>query len=143
MVHIDKPDLTVVLRDDGSNLEDALASLLANLRRRARYAGSIEITDGSVDVVDERADAHRTARIDGRDVQLPAADECSGSCHTWIAASVTVGSQSGDCAARMQWQRGGSSADLVAVDADPGDGTVMCSGTGRGVWVRTCRLTAC
>ena len=78
VIHIDKPALTVVLRDDGSNLEDALASLLAKPSSSGMVSGSIEVTDGSVNVVDMQADAHRAAHIDWRDHQLPSAAEAQG-----------------------------------------------------------------
>ena len=107
VIHIDKPALTVVLRDDGSNLEDALASLLAK-PSSATVTGSIEITDGSVDVVDVAQTHVAQLSSIGATIQLPSADAAQGAV-TLDRCHLAIGSQSGDCSASAQWQTGESS----------------------------------
>ncbi len=109
VVHIDKPDLAVVLRDDGSNLEDALASLLANSSASGALRGSIEVTDGSIRIVDpQRAHVAQLATM-GAKVQLPSAHQAQGMV-TVDRCRVTVGSQTGELAVRAQWEPGGSTS---------------------------------
>ena len=108
VIRIDKPDLTLVLRDDGSNLEDVLASLLAKPSSSGAVSGSIEIIDGSINLVD--AQQTHVARFTsmGATVQLLAADQAQGTV-TLDRCQMMVGSQSGDCAAHIEWQCGESS----------------------------------
>ncbi len=82
VIHLDKPALTVVLRNDGSNLEDALASLLAKPSSSGMVSGSIEVTDGSVNVVDIEQTHIAQAHIDWRDHPAALRRRSSGCCHT-------------------------------------------------------------
>lgn len=51
IVHLEKPRVTIVMRDDGSNLEDALAPLLAKQSPAAK-AVSVVVEEGSIELVD-------------------------------------------------------------------------------------------
>ena len=81
VIHLDKPALTVVLRNDGSNLEDALASLLAKPSSSGTVSGSIEVTDGSVNVVDSSRRTSRGSHRLARPSSCPLPPS-SGCCHT-------------------------------------------------------------
>jgi len=101
-IHIDRPALTVVLRDDGSNLEDALTSVLTS-SSSTTVTGSLQITDGSIDVVDAaRASLAQVSSIGGT-IELPAGEQAPGTA-TLDQCHLAIGSQAGDCAIRAQWQ---------------------------------------
>ncbi len=57
-VRLDNPKLSLLLRDDGSNLEDLLAKYLApqtpQAKSSAKLALSLQLVDGSVSVTDQR-----------------------------------------------------------------------------------------
>ena len=102
-VVLDKPALTVVLRDDGSNLEDALSSWLARPSSSDAVHGSIEVRGGSVHVLD--VSQSPVARLESMNakIQLPVATGSSGVV-ALDRCQLMIGSQAGDCAARVEWQ---------------------------------------
>ena len=107
VVVLDKPALTVVWRDDGSNLEDVLSAWLAKTSSSGAIRGSIELRGGSVDVVD--VSQSRIARLESMNakIQLPAATGSQGVV-ALDPCRLKIGSQAGDCAARVQWQGEGA-----------------------------------
>ncbi len=83
VVAINRPQIFLKLRPDGSNVEDALQQLLAELTKNAKppadqstahtpFAYAIQIVDGTVNIED--ATTGRASRIDGLNVQY----DCHG-----------------------------------------------------------------
>jgi translocation and assembly module TamB len=83
VVAINRPQIYLKLRPDGSNVEDALQQLLAEITKnakpaadrpnaRAPFAYAIQIVDGTVNIED--ATTGRASRIDGLNVQY----DCHG-----------------------------------------------------------------
>jgi hypothetical protein len=107
VVVLDKPALTVVWRDDGSNLEDALSAWLAKTSSSGAVHGSFELRGGSVDVVD--VSQSRIARLESLNakIQLPATTGSQGVV-ALDPCRLTIGPQAGDCAARVAWQGEGA-----------------------------------
>ncbi|MHB8863906.1 MAG: hypothetical protein ACYC6N_15995 [Pirellulaceae bacterium] len=103
VVVVDKPALTIVWRDDGSNLEDVLSAWLAKSSSGEVTRGSIEVHGGSVDVVDvSRSHLVQLASINAK-IQLPNAAGSQGVI-TVDKSQLQIGSQAGDCAMHVQWQ---------------------------------------
>ena len=132
VIVLDQPALTVVCRDDGSNVEDVLAAWLAKSSSSDVRCDSIEIRNGSVDVVD--ISQSRIARLESMNakIELPAATGSPGIV-ALDRSRVTVGSQAGTCAARVEWQGEAPAADLADVGAGPDVGVVLCSSDGAAV----------
>ncbi len=83
VVAINRPQIFLKLRSDGSNVEDALQQLLAEITKNAKppaeqptahapFAYAIQIVDGTVNIED--ATTGRASRIDGVNVQY----DCHG-----------------------------------------------------------------
>ena len=144
VVHIDKPALDggPARRRKQSGGCTRLAAGEASSSGAVR--GSIEITDGSVDVVDERQTHDRAARIDRRDgatarrlTRLRVLSHLD-----WLPAHgrVPIGRLCGPhaVAARRDRRRSGQLSTRIQ-----GMGLSCVQAPCRGVWVRTCRPTAC
>ena len=93
-IRVDRPELFVALRPDGSNVEDAIESLLAGDDTSAVDAGFLLEVAEAVVHVDDRA-AGRTWQIDGLNVRLtaspkgPASLSAAGNVH-WGGRSSRV-----------------------------------------------------
>jgi hypothetical protein len=51
-IHVEQPHVTIALRDDGSNLEDALAPLLQPRETSKPLALALDVQDGVVEIID-------------------------------------------------------------------------------------------
>jgi len=107
-IHVDEPRVTLVLRDDGSNVEDVLKSFLQDASPAGRAQGSIEISDGSIDVLDVAHTRIGQLSAIAATVQLPS-DDGEGEVRITRCQSA-VGTHAGAGTAEIQWRQGESSS---------------------------------
>ena len=115
---IEKPKLSVVLRKDGSNLEDLLAKYIQpSDEPPARTAGfDLEIVDGSVSVTDQ--DSERSWQLEGLQLKLRMPADASKPIEVETSATVADPQRPGRLEARLSMQQPGVDAESSAAGGE-------------------------
>ena len=108
VVRIEQPELFVRLREDGSNLEDAIAVWRSRPRNSPAAAGTVEFSDGTVSVRGDAAGRDAELRSLRGKVQLAATAD-GASTATVEACELVSGTRHGTCRAEATWQGAGES----------------------------------
>ncbi len=108
LFRIDGPQLSVVLRPNGSNIEDAIGPLLIFEEPAEDLPGvgvSIEITGGRIDVVETATGLRTTADKLAISLHKPqdAAKPLTAKLTAKLTADVATGAESGTLAAQLTW----------------------------------------
>ena len=118
---LDKPKLSISLRDGGSNVEDVLADYLATDEESQRVGLRLKVIDGSVSIVDTAAE--RTWRIDN--LQLTLATSSDPTRPVELEASAAIADPTSPGRLTVKLTLGAASAAKPSNDekADPPDST--------------------
>ena len=109
VVHIERPQISLQVRRNGSNVEDALASILARQSSSNSVKGTIEIIDGSVRIFGEGPSTEARIEQIQAQVQLPSSEHDEGTARL-VQCKVSGGNLEGSCTADVSWQLGSDTA---------------------------------
>ena len=109
-IHIRNPHLQLIVTKDGSNLQEALATLTTSEKESSRQATStsspvslgLEITNGKIDVADQVSGIQSVADNVNLTLHVPAANESE--LVLKLAANTIQGQQTGQLQADIQWK---------------------------------------
>jgi len=106
-IRLEKPTLSVVLREDGSNVEDVLASYLAESDEPLDAMGlDVEIVDGSVSISDPRA--QQSWQVDGFQLRFSMAADPAGPIALQASGAVANADRPGSFSVNLKMQDGGA-----------------------------------
>ncbi len=101
---IEQPELRVILRDDGSNIEDAFSPFpSSNDESSGRFACSIEVVDGTVEIIDKGADRRTQMHDLALSLEIPA--EQRSPWNLQFSTALDDAQQAGHLKIALNWKR--------------------------------------
>lgn len=113
LFHIEQPKLQLVLREDGSNLEDALAAFWKRPKQEPKRIGlQVDVVDGQLTIVD--AATHRDWQFDKLSAHVAAAADALQPIEIEAAGSIPQQPQPGRFSVKLKFLTGQVTAAQVA-----------------------------